>query len=76
MSFPDLTRHFSYLLAETVDCLHLEEVEWVCAINLDSIGSFFSVTTCYVTLAKTDLFLFPREVAKFSSESYVRFQHK
>ena len=48
MSFPDLTRHFSYLLAETVDCLHLEKVEWVCAINLDSIDSFFSVTTCYV----------------------------
>ena len=70
MSFPDLTRHFSYLLAETVDCLQLEKVEWVCAINLDSIDSFFSVTTCYVTLAKTDLFLFPREVAKFSSGSY------
>ena len=35
-----------------------------------TINSFISVTTCYVTLAKTDLFLFPREVAKFSSGSY------
>ena len=39
---------FHNLLAETVDCLQLEKVEWVCAINLDSIDSFFSVTTCYV----------------------------